>query len=221
MSESPPDVMRLIWTQVSQPGPGGKRFITYRNRNDLEYLYKTGFVDTDKYTLAQWVDAFKDSLQPNGCYMLSEIQWMAKKPYRYEGLVYEPVDPLALKEGEWDKTEFEKLIMERVFPSLTIDKKIFDQALEQAKKNVTPGGKIILTKEFKTALKRLLDTFPSPKRVREMSVQDARVRSGQAAGAPQAAQPRPQAPAVKTAYSKGQAASKTAVDQLSKLLWKK
>lgn len=220
MAEAP-DVMRFIWDQVSQPGPGGKRFITYRNRKDLEYLYKTGFVDTDKHTLIQWMEAFKDSLQPNGSYLLSETQWMAKKPYRYEGSVFDPLDPLVLREGEWPKPDFEKLVSERVFPSLMIDKKVFDQAMERAKGSVSPGDKVLLTKEFKLALKRLLDTFPSPKRVRELSVQDARNKSGQPPLQPQPAPARPQAPQIKTSYTKDQAASKTAVDQLSKLLHKK
>lgn len=212
--------MKYIWEQVSQPDPQGKRFVKYGGRQDLVYLYETGFVDTDKFPLTEWVDAFKDSLQKDGRYLLDENQWMAKKKYRYDGPIDVPFDPLVLPERLWEPSEFEKLLKEKILPSMAIPEKTFRDSLEKVKDKMLVKGKVSIDKQFKFVLKQILDNSPSPRRFREVSLAEALQKMGQ--GSPKPGMPAvPQTAQQKSGFSTGPAASKAAVDQLSKLLGKR
>src|SRR5579885_1144140 len=91
--------VRAIWDQVAPPGTNGKKVITFADRNDLVYLFCTGFVDERKFTLHDWVDSFQESLQEDNSYAVSEAQWMSKAKFRYSGPVGQPFDPMLLREG--------------------------------------------------------------------------------------------------------------------------
>lgn len=213
--------MKYIWEQVSQPDAQGRRLITYGGRNDLAYLYETGFVDTDKFKLEDWVEAFKDSLQKDGRYILNEQQWMLKKKYRYDGPIDPPFDPLTLPEKLWEPSDFERLLKEKILPALAIPEKTFRESLLRAKDKLFVNGKVNLEKQFKFALKQIFEMSPSPRRYREVSLAEALQKTRP--GAPSvgvAATPSPAAQQ-KSGFSKGPAASQAAVDQLSKLLGRK
>src|SRR5262249_30757370 len=125
------DPMLVIWEKVSQPFPEGRRCIQWRTRADIDYLYDTGFVDTDRYKKEEWIDAFKDSLLPDGSYLITREQWLAKGVYRFSGPTAAPFDPLSLQEGEWEVEEFEKILEEKIFPSTTLSKEIFRKAIDK------------------------------------------------------------------------------------------
>jgi hypothetical protein len=213
--------MKFIWEQVSQPDPQGRRWIRYGGRHDIVYLYETGFVDTDKYPLNEWIDAFKDSLQKDGRYVLDENQWMAKKKYRYDGPIDAPFDPLSMPEKMWNPEEFEKLLKEKILPSMAIPEKIFRESLQRVKDRMFVNGKVNIDKQFKAVLKQIMETSPSPRRFREVSLAEAVKKMGQ--GAPKTGVPSApsQAAQQKSGFAKGPAAGQAAVDQLSKLLGKR
>lgn len=215
------DPMKYIWEQVSQPDAQGLRLIRYGGRNDLLYLYETGFVDTDKFKLEDWVDAFKDSLQKDGRYVLTETQWMAKKKFRYDGPIDVPFDPLALPEQLWEPVDFEKLLKEKILPAMSIPEKTFRESLQRVKDKMFVRGKVNVDKQFKAVLKQLFDMSPSPRRYREVSLQEALQKGGK--GPTKAAPVATSTPTAqqKSGFSKGPAASQMAVDQLSKLLGKR
>jgi len=82
--------MEYIWEKVAGATGDGEKAIVYRDVHDLKYLYASGFADTSKFTLDEWLRAFADSKREDGSYRLTHPQWMAKKKYRF--------DPLSTKE---------------------------------------------------------------------------------------------------------------------------
>lgn len=209
--------MKAIWEAVSQAFPDGQKKIIWRNANDLQYLYETGFVDTDQFSLEQWTKAFEESRQPNGSYLVTEEQWLAKRSYRYNGPTGEPFDPLSMREGEWTPEEIEDLIANRLLPSTILKRESFDQMLAKGREmGRFINGKYIINKPFKFGLKQLLDFYPSPKRQRELAVQEARKKLK--ATKETASVSKQEVPT--TGFATGPSKEKQMTDQLSKLLWK-
>src|SRR5262245_49460505 len=110
--------LRAIWDKVAVQAPDGKKYIIFKSRTDLDYLYCTGFVDETKYKPDEWVEAFKDSLMPNNAYLVNEDQWLDKVKYHYWGPVGLPWDPMELREGAWEEKEFRAMIKEKIMPQI-------------------------------------------------------------------------------------------------------
>ncbi|HSA60245.1 MAG TPA: hypothetical protein VLJ37_11235 [bacterium] len=176
MVSQPSDPMMTIWEKVSVPQAGGMRCIVWRNRNDLDYLYDSGFVDTDQYRKEQWIDAFQDSLKPDGSYIVTKDQWLAKRAFRFDGPTGEPFDPLTLPEGEWDMDAFDKLLKQKILPSTTLTEENFRRGFEKARKTAIVNGKVVVNKMFKFNLKQIFLLYPSPRRNREMAVAEERMK---------------------------------------------
>jgi len=220
------DPMLLIWEKVSaiEPKisslePDGARCIIWRNRNDLDYLYDSGFVDTDRFKKEQWIDAFQEALRPDGSYRLTRDQWLAKRPFRYIGPTNPPFDPLTLKEGEWDKEEFEKVFRYNILPSTTISEEQFRKGFEKARKTAFSHGKVVINKPFKFSLKQALLLYPSPRRVREINVAEQREKLT-ALTAPVSAKTATAAKTAPSQFSSGPSKEQSIQDQLNRLLRK-
>lgn len=212
--------MQVIWDKTSTPHPDGQRYIVWRNRFDLEFLYLMGFVDTDRFSKEEWIDSFRDSLQKGGSYRVTQDQWFAKRIFRYSGPVGEPLDPLSLREGLWEMSEFETLLKEKILPSTTLKEDYFRGAIEKARKTAIKEGKYVVNRPFKFGLKQLLLNYPSPRRLREISVLEAKQGF---ASAPRKAAPQKAGPdksIQKSGFSEGQSVEKQTADKLSRLLWK-
>lgn len=207
-----------IWEKVSVQAPDGQRTIRWPTRADIDYLYDTGFVDTDRFRKEEWLDAFKDSRQKGGSYIITKDQWLAKRPFRFNGPTREPFDPLALREGEWEVEEFERILKERLFPSTTLSEDLFRKAIDKRGEKAIVNGKFLVSKTLKLALKQALIFHPSPQRFRELAVSGAREEMKKALDASQKLR---MGGASKSGYASGPTNQQTAVDQLSKLLWKK
>ena len=212
--------MKYIWDKVSKPSTESTRRIRYKDRKELEYLYQTGFVDTDQFSLDQWIAAFQDSLQPDGSYLLAEGQWMQKKKYRYAEPIDDPFDPLILREGLWEPTEFEKLLKEKILPSITVDEGTFRMLLKKERAKHFVDGKFKMDLQFKLGLIHILELAPSPRRFREIQFAGARARIVSGGGATSPSMPSIPSVQQPSSFQMGPPSSKTAVDQLSKLLWK-
>lgn len=216
--EEPFDPMKYIWNQVSETSSDGKHSIKYRNQNDLKYLYATGFVDTNKFTLPEWIDAFKDSLQKDQTYLLSEAQWMKKRKYRYEGPIAAPFDPMEMKEGVWGIKDFEELVKKFVLPSVVLPEKSLQHMLKGNLSQIAKSDKIQVSQPLKAALKRLLDTYPSPQRHRELDLKKAKAKMN--IPQDQKATAEVKSKAQLSSFIKTPSASKSVTDQLKKLLGK-
>ncbi|HSA60248.1 MAG TPA: hypothetical protein VLJ37_11250 [bacterium] len=200
------DPIHFFWEKFSQAGPDGRRAIRFKDRKELVLLYEAGFVDAVQFNLDEWTEAFKDSLQTGGGYVVSEKQWAEKKKYMGDSPVGEPFDPLQIREGEWTREEFDRLIEEKIFPEMLVSPEEFRKNMEPIRAKIATGGRLTVGSAFKLALKQVLDRFPSPRRLREM---------GFAALSKTAS---PTSPA--TGFSRGPSPSSTALGQLGKLLKK-
>jgi len=206
--------LRAIWDKVAAQAPDGKKYIIFKSRTDLDYLYCTGFVDETKYSSEDWVNAFSDSLMPNKAYLVSEEQWLDKVKYHFWGKVGTPWNPLELREGAWEEAEFRAMVKEKILPQIFYTEAEFEKILAEAKKSgLVMGGKYMITKAVKENLLDLLNNYPSPRRAREMDV--AALKGQPLSGGSPAGQ------AQKSGFSQGLSPSQKAADRLSQLLSKR
>jgi hypothetical protein len=208
-------ILQKIWDKVAKPGPDGKNYIVIKNRQDLEYHFWSGFVDDDQYSLQQWVDAFQDSLLPNGGYLVTEDQWMAKVPYHYSGPINPPYDPMTIREGEWSEADLESLVWEKLKPCVYFSKEEWGRIIGEVKKTLPKkDGKFVISRALKEEWTNFVNTYASPRRVLQLGVAQLRVvKTGQpASGAPLGPQ---------SGFAKGPDASRQVADRLSQLIGKR
>ncbi len=208
--------LKEIWARVSIKAPDGKNYILFKVRDDIVYLYCTGFVDEKKHTLKEWVEAFDDSRMPNGMYMVGEDQWMDKVRFRYSGPVGQPFDPMSVREGDWPEAAMEKLIQEKILPAVYFTEPEFRSIWNEARATFYKDGIYRISAAVKNDLKSLLDSYPSPAQVRALGILEAKLNLGQisgAAGLPKAG--------TSTAYAQGPTPSQVAAGKLAALLSKK
>ncbi len=204
-SERSLKTLRLAWNQLSKPGPGGKKRLFFADRNDVAYLYCTGFVDESKYSLLDWVDSFKESLQPDGSYLLTEEQWMNKVRFHYAGAIGRPFDCLSLREGDWTTEAMEDLIRHHIVPSVFFSEKEFRAIFDEVKPNYFAKGVYRINKSFKEDLKKLVEMYPSPAQIRALGVAEMRAHPSRTKGG---------------SFSLGPTPSQVAAQRLSGLLSK-
>ncbi len=170
--------MEDIWLKLPKNKDG--RTVTYIAA-DIPYLYNSGFVDTQTFTLAQWQNAFAPYLTPVGTYVLDREQFLRLDPFRYKAPVEGAYDPFKLRDGAWPDYELAYLWKSSIRPSSTIPFEVFEQSVELLKKNgkVNAQGWLVIDADVKKHLSYLLDKFPSPRRKREKEVERLRQKRGQ------------------------------------------
>lgn len=211
--------MKFIWDRQAQPGPDGKKYIRYAHNGEIIYLYRTGFVDVDKFSMEEWTQSFNTSKKSDGSFWVNEEQWMQKGKFLYTGAVGQPFDPMTLKEGLWKKTDFEALIKTKILPALDVDEKTLRSLLPNQGVISTKTGDITLTLTFKTFLQRLVIERASPAQYRAASLKEAQEtlkKQGK-----QAVTTATTANTPKTSFSIGPSSAQHTQDQLAKLLSKK
>ena len=168
--------MEHIWKQVAKKEEGGQEFIHYTGVAELNFLYFTGFVNTQKYTLQEWQKAFDDSRQSNGSYRVTKDQWMAKQAFRYNGPVGRPFKPLDdLQEREYNETEIVDVLKNKIVPSTSVDEKtILGYVNHYKSRGMLVNGKMKVDKSLKRDIHTLLEMYPSPLRVLQINVQKMR-----------------------------------------------
>ena len=195
--------VKAIWDQVAQKGPDGKKVILFANRDDLVYLFCTGFVDERKFALYDWVDSFKPCLQEDGSYAVTETEWMDKARFRFSGPIGQPFDPSKIREGDWSEQEIEALLKGALLPAVYFTEKEFRSIFDEARPTFFENGTYKMTKDVKKDLKAFVDMYPSPAQVRALGLAEARASK---AG---------------SAFSTGPAQSQVVAQRLSDLLGKR
>lgn len=210
-SEKSYKTLQSIWDKLSKPAKDGKKWLTFRDRNDLVYLYSTGFVDEKQYTLQDWIKAFDDSRQADGSYLIAEGSWMDKVKFHYAGPIGVPFDPLDLRDGDWTEADMEKVIVEKILPSIYFTEAEFRKIFDEVKPTFFLNGVYKLNSAVKKDLKELIDLIPSPAHVRALGVAEARGR----------ASPGSKSAGVSTGFSSGPSQSEAAAQRLANILLKK
>lgn len=165
------DVLESIWHQVAKPAKDGKKYVFFKDQMDVIFLYATGFVDAKKFTCEEWIKAFEPSKLKNGSFAVSEAQWMEKKKYHYSGPVNPPFDPLKLEDREYTEAEFATLLREKVIPSTIFDEKNVPGFVNNLKaQGRLVNGKMMIDRPTKEYMLQIVNQYPSPMRVLEISV---------------------------------------------------
>lgn len=195
--------METIWSRcdketVLPPHLKGEHILYIAT--DPEYLYLSGFVDVENFSLAEWQKAFEAYKQPNGTYLISKEQFIQLGKYKYSGPVKKPLDAMMIREGWYELTDWHAFCVNSILPSttlLSVDQLI--AAENQLKKNgKIVNNRILVDKAAKLRIKQYLDDYPSPIRRREIAVAnayDALVKSESE---------RSKSAQVKTTFKKGQ-----------------
>lgn len=170
-------IMEDIWkripkeTQLPQSLKG--EYILYI-ATDPKYLYMTGFVDTKRYTEEEWIQAFQDSLQNDGTYLISKEKFIRLGKYKYTGPIRKPLDAMKIREGWYDSTQWHEFLVKSVIPSTTIPPETLVQIEKEMKKTGRyVNGRIQIDKSVKLNIKNLIENYPSPARRREVGVEEA------------------------------------------------
>jgi hypothetical protein len=195
--------MEYIWQQVPKEIKDGVEYITYV-KGDIPYLYYSGLVDTNRFTLPMWEKAFEDVLGEDGRYWVphKKLLWLGQ--FRYSRTLNEPFDPLKMREGKYSPDRLWKVFENSIIPSSSLPKEFFkntyDALIRQHKSfddlfakdlnKLKEEGKeikdleiakitfeqdeVMVSREVLVRLRQLLDTYPSPRRKMEMSVHSMR-----------------------------------------------
>lgn len=168
------DAMQYIWDRLPKEKDG--KHVRYI-KGDIPYLYYYGFVDTRKFTLQKWQQAFEPFKQADGSFMVSQAQFMSLRVYRYNEPVQEPFDPRKLRLGPWPHKEVEFLFEKSLKKCTVIPDNIFWNSVEALKKRgkVNDKGELIVDQEVQKQFAYLIDRFPTPRRNLEKEV--ARLRA--------------------------------------------
>lgn len=205
------DPLTEIFLKTSRPGKDGKRYIFFKTQVDITFLYFSGFVDAKKFTCDKWIEAFKSSQQTDGSYAISEKQWLEKKRFHYGGPVDPPWDPMTIKDGEYSEKEIRKIIVEKVIPCTVFNEKMAEVYLNNLKaQGRLANGRGSINKPVKEYILQIINQYPSPLRVLQISVHGLRRLKR---GFTQAAQDQVQ----KSAFTSGMTAQQIYASRLASL----
>lgn len=168
--------MEEIWEKLPKNKDGYT--ITYL-KNDPVYLYHNGFVDTQAFTLEDWLAAFKPFDQ-DGKFVLDREQFLTLEKYRFKTGAQPSFDAMKLREGPWPDVELAYLWQTTLKHNTTVSFDVFERAVEALKKDghVDKDGFLLVDESVKKQLKFFLDRFPSPRRKLEKEVDRIRKKRG-------------------------------------------
>lgn len=173
---------KLIWDQVAQAGPDGKKKLSFQGRFDVVGLFCSGFVDESRFTVHDWLAAFEPHKQTDGSYLLTEEQWLEKMKFHYDGPVGRPFDPLMLREGEWEDSRVVALIENHILPAVYFNEQEFRMIWDETKPQYFVNGKFVVSRKFKEDLRDLVEAYPSPGQVRALGLAEIRAQRSKQAG---------------------------------------
>ncbi len=168
------NVMNLIWSSIPKEVGFSEETIKYVP-TDLIFLYQTGFVDTNLFTLEEWQAAFQHLQQADSNYLITKNEFIKLGKFKYTGNIKAPVDPLKIREGWYEINDWRLFLIRSILPSTTaLNAEFLKKGEENAKaKGLIVNGRIKIGKEIKLWLKQILDQHPTPQRLRELGVEKA------------------------------------------------
>ena len=169
VEEQTQTMMNSLWAGFEKVVDPNKGECVRFNADDPWCLYHGGFVDTERFTLEQWESMFVSSKQADGSYLMNYNDFMKLSPYRFFGIIRPPLDPMTLREGWYTLEDWRAYCLYSILPSTTLTVEHFVKSEDvMVEKGLLVEGKILIDQQQKLELQRLLDTYPSPKRIREI-----------------------------------------------------
>lgn len=159
--------MELMWNELKdKPDPNHVKLVPF----DLENMWECGIVDTKLHPLKEWIAAFDNHKQPDGTYLLTKTEFMAKEDFRYKGEIMIPFDAMKINEGKYTDEGLNELFHDSVVPSCNLAEKDVDKFLENLKNKFRdPESRLVkIGKDAKLMIRELVDKNPSPLRKLEL-----------------------------------------------------
>lgn len=169
-------IMLDIWKkspkEATPPPPLSGEYVRYWH-TDLHYLYYTGFVDTKRFKIEEWEAAFSDCKQEDGTYYISQEKFLGLSKFKFLGVVKNPLDPMKIREGWYDMKVWHNYWMTSLLPSTTLTEELVTQGEKAAlSQGLIVNGRIYIDQAAKLRIKQILEQYPSPTRLREISVHE-------------------------------------------------
>ncbi|MBI4126107.1 MAG: hypothetical protein HY465_01300, partial [Deltaproteobacteria bacterium] len=154
------DVMAYLWETLDKTPDGAHIQYTI---SDIDMLWHMGFVDTERVSIETWRTAFESHRQPNGMFLIGHEAFLDLDQYRYKGEIHIPFDAMLINEGRYTDTGLQELIDLSIAPSCSLSLQQVDAFFTSLKKDFRdPQGLIVVGKEAKQRIKKLLEDSPSP-----------------------------------------------------------
>lgn len=168
------DVMEYLWEKLDKTPDGRIRYSV----NDIEALWIMGFVDAQKYPMAQWKGVFEPFRAPDGSYFLEKDAFLSLDKYRYKGEIHIPFDAMKINEGFYTDEGLQELIDASIAPSSCMPPDRLRAFFAELKELFrAPDGLIKIGRDAKLKIRDLIDKNPSPIRNLEILF-DQMLRAG-------------------------------------------
>ena len=173
MASTPDNPMEYIWDRIPKQKDG--KTIRYI-KGDLEYLYTHGFVDSKKYKLEEWKQAFVPYQQKDEGYILNKEQFLALRMYRYNGPSDEVFNSFKIKDGPWTDKQLQLLYDRSIGVASNVTSETFWAYVNDLKQKgrVDENGSLIITPDVKLGFDALVKRYPSPRTILELEVRRLR-----------------------------------------------
>ncbi len=121
--------MEFIWSKCPKEIIDDVEYVVYVE-NDIPALYYSGLVDTERYKLKHWQQAFDDCRQEDGKYYITHDKMIFLGMFRYCRKVGEPFDPLKMRTGKYSAERLWKIFENSVIPSTSLDEKFIKNTFD-------------------------------------------------------------------------------------------
>lgn len=161
------NVMEFLWEQLPKhPDP---EHLTL-SQADLDALWEGGFVNATVYDRAAWRAAFDAHRLPDGRYLLTEADFLAKDRYRYQGEIHVPFDALKINEGYYTDEGLQELIADSIAPSVRAPDNRFAEWIGTLKETTRESnGLLRIDMAAKRRIRDWINRYPSPLRRLELT----------------------------------------------------
>jgi hypothetical protein len=144
--------MEFIWQRCPKTEKDGEEYVVYEP-TDIPALYYSGLVDTHRFKLKHWEQAFEDCLGKDGRYWVSHNKMMFLGMFRDSKRVGEPFDPLKMRIGKYTPERLWQVFEKSIIPSCSLGedfvKRVFEGHILRNK-----SAREILGKDVDQAIKK-------------------------------------------------------------------
>ena len=155
------DFMEGMWEAAPKTKDGRVQYVD----EDVENLWRGGFINTENIDLDNWMKIMSKYKQPDEIYLLDHDQFVAMDDHRYKGEVKIPFNPMLINEGQYTEEDVDNLIKLSVLPSCGLDPEQIEFIINKYKSDFKmPNGLITMNESFKIKILALVETYPSPLR---------------------------------------------------------
>lgn len=153
--------MEAIW-QTSEKAEDGS---LHYPLEFIDFLWDHGFVDTLAYPRENWRAAFETFKQLDGHFKIGHEEFLTLEKYRYKGEIKIPFDCLRINEGKYTDEGLDQLVRDSIEPSSSLAPAEMKKFIDDLKKEFRQADDLILIKkDAKLKIKKLLEDYPSPLR---------------------------------------------------------